>query len=271
MPEFCPSCGAKVVRPAGEAAHRCTGAACPAQLLEGLIHFASRSAMDIEGLGPAAITQLVEKGLVKDAADLYELTSESLRQLERFADKSAENLLRSIHNSKTVPLHRLIYALGIRHVGERSAKVLADHFGALAKLIDAEAQELTSLMEIGPKIAESVVNYMAEPQNRALLVRLSGHGLQVTAETPPKAKAVGVLNGKVIVLTGTLPSLKREEAKALIEQAGGKISASVSKKTDYVVAGAEPGTKYEKAVQLNITILDEPGLLALINAPVLTE
>ncbi len=264
MPAVCPACGAEVVRPSGESAHRCTGAACPAQLLEGLIHFASRGAMDIDGLGPAVVTQLVEAGLVKDVSDLYSLTLDQLRRLERFADKSAENLVRAIAKSKENPLQRLIFALGIRHVGERAARVLAEHFGDLRILMDARLEELTTIMEIGPKIAESVVNFMREPQNRTLIERLIEHGLNVVAEVLPTAGPDSPLAGKTLVLTGTLASLKRDDAKELIEKAGGKVASSVSKKTDYVVVGEDPGSKYEKAVKLGVQVISEQELLDLV-------
>ncbi len=264
MPAVCPACGAEVVRPSGESAHRCTGAACPARLLEGLIHFASRGAMNIDGLGPAVLTQLVEAGLVKDVSDLYSLTLEQLLNLERFADKSAENLVRAIAASKANPLHRLIFALGIRHVGERAARVLAEHYGALPSIMDARLEELTAIMEIGPKIAESVVNFMREPQNRALIERLIDHGVNVVAEAAPTAGPGSPLAGKTLVLTGTLASLKREDAKELIEKAGGKVASSVSKKTDYVVVGDEPGSKYEKAVKLGVPVIGEEELLTMV-------
>lgn len=266
MPVECPACGAEVVRLSGEAAHRCTGAACPAQLLEGLIHFASRGAMDIAGLGPAVVTQLVEAGLVGDVSDLYNLTVEQLLRLERFADKSAENLVRAIEASKENPLHRLIFALGIRHVGERAARVLAEHFGDLRRLMDADCEELIAIMEIGPKIAESVINFMREPQNRALIERLIEHGVNVVAEAAPAAGSGGPLIGKTLVLTGTLAALKRDEAKELIEKVGGKVSSSVSKKTDYVVAGENPGSKYEKAVKLGVQVIGEEDLLDLVKS-----
>jgi len=264
MPAVCPACGAEVVRPSGESAHRCTGAACPAQLLEGLIHFSSRGAMDIEGLGPAVITQLVEAGLVKDVSDLYSLTLDQLLKLDRFADKSAENLIRAIAASKANPLHRLIFALGIRHVGERAARILAEHFGDLKRLMEVHIEELTTIPEIGPKIAESVVNFMHEQQNLALIDRLMAHGLNVVAEVVPAAGPGSTLAGKTLVLTGTLPSLKREDAKELIEKAGGKVSSAVSKKTDYVVVGEEPGSKYEKAIKLGVQVIGEQELIALV-------
>ncbi|WP_449240829.1 NAD-dependent DNA ligase LigA [Desulfoscipio gibsoniae] len=268
MPAACPACGAEVVRATGEAARRCTGAACPAQLLEGMIHFASRGAMDIAGLGPAVVAQLTEAGLVRDVSDLYSLTEEQLLRLERFGDKSAENLVRAIAASKENPLHRLIFALGIRHAGERAARVLAEHFGDLDRLMNAGYDELITIPEIGPKIAESIINFAREPQNRALIERLAGYGVNMTAEAAPASLSDGPLKGKTLVLTGTLAVLKRDEAKELVEQAGGKVSSSVSKKTDYVVAGENPGSKYEKAVKLNVPVLDEQEFLALIK-PVL--
>jgi DNA ligase (NAD+) len=264
MPRACPACGAEVVRQTNEAAHRCTGAACPAQLLEGLIHFASRGAMDIAGLGPAVVKQLVDSGLVRDVSDLYRLTAEQVKGLERFADKSAENLINAIAESKSNPLHRLIFALGIRHVGERAARILAEHFGDIRRIMDAGYEELVAIPEIGPKIAESVIAFMHEPQNRALIERLMKNGVNVVAEKTTAAAQNGKLAGKTFVLTGTLASLKRDEAKKLIESRGGKVSSSVSKKTDYVVAGDSPGSKYDKAVQLGVAIIDEQEFLDLI-------
>ncbi|SFQ97296.1 NAD-dependent DNA ligase LigA [Desulfoscipio geothermicus] len=266
MPRACPACGAEVVRQTGEAAHRCTGAACPAQLLEGLIHFASRGAMDIAGLGPAVLRQLVEAGLVKDVSDLYKITAEQLVHLERFADKSAQNLVRAIAASKENPLHRLVFALGIRHVGERAARLLSEHFGDIQKIMDAEYEELVAIPEIGPKIAESVVSFMHEKQNRALIGRLIDLGVNVTADNNAAVGENAGLAGKTFVLTGTLATLKRDDAKELIEKNGGKVSSSVSKKTDYVVAGESPGSKYDKAVKLGIEILDEQDFLELIGA-----
>lgn len=270
MPRQCPVCGAEAVRQAGEAAYRCTGAACPAQLLEGMIHFASRGAMDISGMGPAVVTQLVNSGLVKDVSDIYRLTADQLVSLERFAAKSADNLVRAIEASKKQPLHRLIYALGIRHVGERAARILAEHFGDIRRIMDAEAEELIAIPEIGPKIAESVVAFMHEKQNRALIGRLIDYGLNVTVENRPTTGTVEApLAGKNFVLTGTLPTLKRDEAMEIIERSGGKVTSSVSKNTDYVVAGDSPGSKYDKAVKLGITIIGEKELLELAGCQVL--
>lgn len=264
MPGHCPACGAEVTRHTGEVAYRCTGAACPARLLEGMIHFASRGAMDIAGLGPAIIKQLVDAGLVKDVSDLYDLKPEQLVKLERFAAKSADNLIRAIEESKKQPLHRLIYALGIRHVGERAARILAEHFGDIRRLMDAGEEELTAIPEIGPKIAESIVAFMHERQNKELIRRLIHRGLNVTAEAADTGARVNApLAGKTFVLTGTLPTLKRDEAKELIESKGGKVTSSVSKNTDYVVAGENPGGKYHKAVKLGVKIIDEKELLDL--------
>jgi len=269
MPATCPVCHAEVLRQTGEAAYRCTGASCPAKLLEGLIHFASRGAMDIAGLGPAIVTQLVNDGLVDDVTDLYRLTAEQLLPLERFAAKSTENLLQAIQDSKSRPLYRLLYALGIRHVGERAARVLAAHFGSLDRIMAAGAEELTAIPEIGPKIADSVVNFMRQAQNRALIASLTDLGLHVAAEnqTPADSGAAPLaLTGQTFVLTGTLPTLTREEAKTLIENQGGKVVSSVSKKTGYVVAGANPGSKYDKAVELGLTVIGEKELLEMVNS-----
>ncbi|SFF96889.1 DNA ligase (NAD+) [Desulfotomaculum arcticum] len=262
MPSTCPACGAEVVRQTGEAAHRCTGAACPAQLLEGMIHFASRGAMDIAGMGPAVIKQLVESGLVRDVSDIYHINAEQLRQLERFADKSADNLVNAIAASKSNQLHRLIFALGIRHVGERAARILADHFGSIYELMDVQFEELTDIPEIGPKIAESLINFMHEEQNRRLIERLAQSGVNVAAE---KKESLGqsAFSGKTVVLTGTLSSLTRDEAKEIIENQGGKVASSVSKKTGYVIVGENPGSKYDKAVKLGVKIIGEQEFLEL--------
>ncbi len=266
MPATCPDCGAEVIRQTGEAAYRCAGASCPAQLLEGLIHFASRGAMDIAGMGPAVVTQLVNAGLVRDVADIYRLTGEQLLALERFADKSAENLVQAIRDSKERPLYRLLYALGIRHVGERASRILAEHFGDLRRIMEAGAEELTAIPEIGPKIAESVVNFMRQEQNRALIDRLTELGLNVTMDNQTGPDSTdALLTGQTFVLTGTLTTLKRDEAKELIENQGGKVVSSVSKNTGYVVAGENPGSKYDKAVKLGIPIIGEKELLEMLN------
>ncbi|APC09271.1 DNA ligase [Moorella thermoacetica] len=263
MPERCPACGAAVVRPPGEAAHRCTGGlACPAQVLEGIIHFASRGAMDIQGLGPAIVAQLLEAGLIHDAADLYYLKEEDLLKLERFGQQSASNLLAAIAASKKQPLERLIFALGIRNVGQRAARVLADHFGSLDKLAAATVEELTALPDIGPRIAENIREFFGEPRNRAVLEKLKKAGVRLEALNA--AAPAGPLTGKTFVLTGTLPGMTRQEAEELITRAGGKVSSSVSRKTDYVVAGEKPGSKLDRARELGVPVINVDGLRQLL-------
>lgn len=263
MPEKCPACGAKVIREPGEAAHRCTGGlACPAQVKERIIHFASRAAMDIQGLGPAIVSQLLEAGLIRDAGDLYYLKVEDLLPLERFGKQSAQNLISAIEASKDRGLERLLFALGIRHVGERAARVLARHFRSLDRLGQASLEELTALPDIGPKIADSIKAFFAEPLNLKVLEKLKRAGVKLEVEPEPEAS--GFLAGKTFVLTGTLPNLTRQQATELILRAGGKVASSVSRRTDYVVVGADPGSKYDKARELGIPMLDEEGLLQLL-------
>lgn len=256
MPDRCPVCGAEVVRLPGEVAVRCTGVACPAQLKEQLIHFASRDAMNIEGLGPAIITQLMEAGLVKDAADLYYLKYEDVVKLERMADKSTRNLLDAIAATRDNPLHRLIYALGIRYVGEKVSRVLADHFGSMDALARASEEELTRIPEIGPKIAASVVAFFRQEQTRRLLEKLRRAGVNMEQRRAAPARE-SPLAGKTVVFTGTLQSMGRKEAEELVASLGGKPSGSVSRKTDYVVVGANPGSKYDRARELGVKILTE--------------
>lgn len=263
-PERCPECGSRVVRPAGEAAVRCPNVACPARLREGLIHFVSRSAMDIMGLGPAILSQLLAKGLVNDPADLYKLRFEDLVNLERMGPKSSQNLLEAIARSKENPLHRLLFALGIRHVGERAAKILAERFGSMERLSRARSEELVEIPEIGPKIAESVVAFFATEKNRELLQKLAGAGVNMReekafAEEKPFA-------GKLFVLTGALSRYTRQQAQELIESLGGRVTSSVSKKTDCVVVGEDPGSKYDKAVSLGVPILREEEFVELIKS-----
>ncbi|NLC76223.1 MAG: NAD-dependent DNA ligase LigA [Clostridia bacterium] len=266
LPSFCPECGSEVVRLEGEAAHRCSGGlSCPAQVREGIIHFVSRNAMDIEGLGPKVVEQLFRAGLIKDAADLYYLKYEDLISLERMGQQSVTNLLNAIANSKERPLDRLIFGLGIRHVGARAAKLLADHFGSLAALAAAGEAALTEIPEIGPKVAASVVRFFAQPSNQQVIAKLAKAGVRLTQEKETAVEALP-LAGKQFVLTGTLESYSRKEAQELIERLGGKVTSSVSKNTDYVVAGAKPGSKYDKALSLNITILDEDGFKSLVNS-----
>ncbi len=260
----CPECGSRVVREEGEAVVRCTGGLyCPAQRKQAILHFASRRAMDIDGLGERLVDQLVDRGLVHNPADLYRLDLATLAGLERMAEKSAGNLLAAIEKSKHTTLARFVFALGIRNVGEQTAKDLARHFGRLEALMAADEGRLTEVPDVGPVVAASIADFFREPHNREVIAKLVAAGL-AWPEGAGTAPAAGALAGKTLVLTGTLPSLGREEAKARIEAAGGKVAGSVSKKTDYVVAGAEPGSKYTKAQELGIAILDEPGLLKLL-------
>ncbi|MEW6677684.1 MAG: NAD-dependent DNA ligase LigA [Pseudomonadota bacterium] len=260
----CPVCGAPVIRLEGEAAARCTnGLACPAQRKEALIHFASRRAMDIDGLGDKLVEQLVDKGLVHTPADLYGLTHPQLADLERMADKSAANLVAAIAASRGRPLARFVFALGIRHVGEQTAKDLARHFGSLDALMAADEAALLAVPDVGPVVAASIAAFFAEAHNRTVIEALRQAGAWQDGEARP-AVAAGPLAGKTLVLTGTLPTLSRDEAKALIEAAGGKAAGSVSKKTDYVIAGADAGSKLAKAQELQVTVLDEAGFMQLL-------
>jgi len=255
MPKECPVCGTKIHKAEGEVAYRCVNAACPAKLKESLLHFAGRHAMNIDGLGAKIVDQLVDKGLVKDFADLYSLKLEQLAGLERMAEKSAQNLLDEIEASKSNSLARLIYALGIPFVGERTAQLLAEHFGSLDKLASATVEELSEVPEVGPKVAASIVEFFSEPANRKLVEKLRKAGLRFTEER--KAPRDSRLAGKTFVFTGALAHRSREQAEELVVSHGGKVSSSVSKKTDYVVVGSEPGSKYDKAKSLGVTILDE--------------
>ncbi len=262
MPKRCPVCGGDVYRSEGEVAYRCVNTACAAKLKETLLYFAGRRAMNIDGLGDKLVDQLVDKDLVRDVADLYSLTHEQLANLERMADKSASNLLEEIENSKQVELARVIFAIGIRFVGERTGQFLADHFGSLDKLAQAAAEKLYEVEEVGPRVAESILHFFREPQNLKVLEKLRQAGLQF--EQKKARKAAGKLAGKQFVLTGTLPTYSREEATRLIEEAGGRVIGSVSKKTDYVVAGADPGSKLDKAKSLGVKTIDEVELLKLL-------
>lgn len=263
FPKFCPECGSHVVRFENEAAARCTGGlACPAQIREGIIHFASRDAMNIEGLGPKVIEQLLQAGLIKNAADLYYLQFEDLLKLDRMAELSATNLLKAIAESKKATLGQLIFALGIRHVGAQTGKALAAKFQSLDALSQASALELMETQDVGPRMAQSIVDFFAESQNQKVIQRLREAG--VNMESNGQAVHDGKLVGKQFVLTGTLPNLTRKEAQEMIESQGGKVSSSVSKKTDYVVVGADPGSKYDKALKLGIPILNEEQLLDLL-------
>ncbi len=260
----CPVCGSHVMRQPGEAAIRCSGGLyCPAQRKQALLHFASRRAMDIEGLGEKLVDQLVDLGLVRTPAELYKLGVAKVANLERMAEKSAANLLAAIEKSKRTTLARFIFALGIRNVGETTAKDLARHFGSLDALLAADADTLMQVPDVGPVVAESIAQFFAEPHNREVVEQLRAGGVS-WPETAPQRKPLGALAGKTFVLTGTLPNMTRDEAKDRIEAAGGKVAGSVSKKTDYLVAGAEAGSKLLKAQELGIAILDEEALLGLL-------
>jgi DNA ligase (NAD+) len=254
MPEKCPVCGTKVVRTEGEVDYRCVNANCPAKLRETILHFASRGVMNIDGMGEALVTQLTERGLVKNVADIYKLTKADLLSLERFADKSAQNIINEIEGSKKLPLERVIYGLGIRFVGERTAQFLAEHFGSMEALEQASVEELQNVNEVGPRIAESIVEFFSIAANRKLVERLREAGLTLSREKKQRGTK---LAGKTFVLTGALKKYTRDEAKKMIEDAGGKVTGSVSKKTDYVVAGADAGSKLDKANHLGVAVIDE--------------
>jgi DNA ligase (NAD+) len=261
MPAHCPVCGGNVVRTPGEADHRCVNTNCPAKLQGTILHFASRHVMDIDGLGEALVNQLTERGMVNNVADLYRLTKDELLQLERMGDKSAENVLREIEDSKKLPLERVIFGLGIRFVGERTAQFLAEHFGSLDALMNATADQLEEVNEVGPRIAESIVEFFNDEHNRKLVADLRKAGLTFAGRKKEKGTK---LAGKTFVLTGTLARHPRDEAKKMIEDAGGRVSGSVSKKTDYVVAGADAGSKLDKARELGVPVIGEQEMEALL-------
>jgi len=261
MPEHCPVCGGNVVRTPGEADHRCVNANCPAKLQGTILHFASRHVMDIDGLGEVLVNQLNERGLVKNVADLYRLTKDDLLQLERMGEKSAENVLAEIEASKKLPLERVVYGLGIRFVGERTAQFLAEHFGALDGIMKANPEELEEVNEVGPRIAESIVEFFTDEHNRKMVSDLRKAGLAFTGQKKEKGTK---LAGKTFVLTGTLARHTRDEAKKMIEDAGGRVSGSVSKKTDYVVAGSDAGSKLDKARELGVNVIGEEALEGLV-------
>lgn len=261
MPEHCPVCGGNVVRTPGEADHRCVNANCPAKLQGTILHFASRHVMDIDGLGEALVNQLTERGMVKNVADLYRLTKDDLLKLERMGDKSAENVLGEIEASKKLPLERVIFGLGIRFVGERTAQFLAEHFGSLDAIMNASVEELEEVNEVGPRIAESIVEFFGDKHNRKLVEDLRKANLTFTGQKKEKGTK---LAGKTFVLTGTLARHTRDEAKKIIEDAGGRVSGSVSKKTDYVVAGADAGSKLAKARELGVNVIDEDAMETLV-------
>ncbi|MFA7240940.1 MAG: NAD-dependent DNA ligase LigA [Sulfuricellaceae bacterium] len=270
MPTACPVCGSHVVRLAEEAAARCSGGLyCPAQRKQALLHFASRRAMDIEGLGDKLVDQLVDRELVKNPADLYRLGMDNLANLERMAEKSAQNLLEALEHSKAATLARFIYALGIRNVGEATAKELARHFGNLDALLAASEEILQQVPDIGPVVAQSIAQFFSEAHNREVIEQLRACGVHWQEGSGVPSAGAGAVSGKTFVLTGTLPHYSREETKEKIEAQGGKVVGSVSKKTDYVVVGDSPGSKYDKALELGVTILDETGLLELLGGNVL--
>lgn len=263
IPSVCPECGWRVERQGEEAAIRCTNPHCPALGREGLIHFVSRDAMNIDGCGPSVINALLDAGLVRDAADLYSLRKEDLLKLERMGEKSADNLLAAFAESKKNELDKLLFALGIRHVGAKVARILATEFGSMEKLQQAQPEELAQIRDIGDKIAESAVTWLNVPANIDLVERLAAAGLTMTF-TPPASQEDNPFFGKTLVFTGTMPTLGRAEAKTMAQDVGAKVSGSVSKKTDYVIAGAEAGSKLEKAQQLGVTVIDEAEFLRLL-------
>ncbi|HET8546676.1 MAG TPA: NAD-dependent DNA ligase LigA [Bryobacteraceae bacterium] len=264
MPKQCPVCGGDIVREAGEAASRCINTNCPARLKESVLHFASRGVMNIDGMGEALVEQLVERGMVRSVADVYSLTKDQLAGLERMGDKSADRVMRNLEASKKQPLVRVINGLGIPFVGERTAAILADTFGDLDHIASAGENELQKAEEVGPKVAHSICRFFREEHNRALVEQLRAASLQFRQEK--KRRSGGPLEGLTLVLTGTLPSWTREEAKEAIERAGGKVAGSVSRKTSYVVAGEDAGSKLDKARELNVPVLDEADLRKLLGA-----
>ncbi len=264
MPRKCPECGSAVVRLPDEAVARCSGGlVCPAQRKQALLHFASRRAMDIEGLGDRLVDQLVDAGIVHTPADLYKLGIAALAELERMAEKSAANVVAAIDRSRTTTLERFIYALGIRHVGEQTAKDLARHFGRLEDLMSADETALLEVEDVGPVLAESIHQFFAEGHNREVIAQLRAAGVH-WPEGEPRRREGGKLQGLTFVLTGTLPKLTRDEARELIERHGGKVAGSVSKKTSYIVAGADPGSKFDRARELGVPVVDEQELRAMV-------
>ena len=263
MPPRCPECGGHVVRAEGEADHRCVNVSCPAKLRESVLHFASRGVMNIEGMGDALVNQLADRKLVRDIADIYDLTKEKLLTLERMGEKSAQNVLDEIEASKKLPLERVILGLGIRFVGERTAELLAAHFGSMDALMKASEEELQEVTEVGPRVSAAICEFFSEPRNLKLVERLRKAGLSFTGERKQRGTA---LAGKTFVLTGTLAHYSRDEAKRMIEDAGGRVAGSVSKKTDYVVAGAEAGSKLDKARELGVSVIDEAEMEKLLKS-----
>jgi DNA ligase (NAD+) len=262
MPRTCPACGTSVEKDEEEAATYCPNVACPGRQLEGLVHFASRGAMDIRGLSYARIEQLIQAGFVHDVADIYTLTTEQLMSLDRFAEKSAGQLVEAIGASKQQPLSRLLFGLGIRHVGQTVAEVLARHFGSMDALMNASSEEIADVRGVGDIIAQAVHQFFEQPAAGELVRKLAGHGLTLTE--PRRAAADGALRGQTVVITGTLPTLSRAQATSLVEEAGGRVTSGVSKATSFVVAGTDPGSKLEKARALGVETIDEAELLARV-------
>jgi DNA ligase (NAD+) len=264
----CPVCASPIERREGEVAWRCTGGVtCPAQVKQAMLHFAGRRAVEIEGLGDELVEQIVDTGIVRSLPELYKLGFAKLHALERMGEKSAQNLVDAIEKSKKTTLPRFLFGLGIRHVGETTAKDLARHFGDIDKLMDASVEQLLEVPDVGPIVASSVRAFFEQPHHREIVEQLRAAGLHWPAIEGTASDAYRPLLGKTLVITGTLPTLGREEAKELIEAAGGKVSGSVSKKTTWLVAGEEAGSKLDKARELGIAILDEDGLQALLAAP----
>jgi DNA ligase (NAD+) len=268
LPRTCPVCGSAAVRERGGMDYRCSGGLfCAAQRKQALLHFAGRRAMDIEGLGDKLVDQLVDGGLIRTLPELYKLGVGKLAELERMADKSAANLIAALKKSRSTTLARFLYALGIRQVGETTAKDLARHFGSMDALMGASEEQLLEVRDVGPVVARSIHTFFAQAHNREVVEQLRAAGVQWSeAELSAADAAARPLSGKTLVLTGSLPTLSRDEAKDLIEAAGGKVSGSVSKKTHYVVAGTEAGSKLDKALELGVAVLDEAGLRALLDA-----
>ena len=263
MPDRCPECGGEVYRPEDEAVSRCVSQTCPAKLKGALLHWSGRKAMNIDGLGEKIVDQLVANEMVRDVSDLYRLEAPALESLERMGKKSSEALTNEIDQSRKLDFSRLLFGLGIRHVGERTAQLLADHFGSMDELSQATPEELEQVREVGPEIGESIRRFFHEPQNRALIARLQEYGLNMRSAVR-RERLPQVLAGKTFVITGTLEGLTREEATALIEQRGGRVSSSVSKKTSFLVAGADPGSKLEKAKAAGVTVIDEETLRGML-------
>jgi len=263
IPERCPICGTRVVRTEGEVDYRCVNANCPAKLRETILHFASRGVMNIDGMGDALVNQLTDRGMVKNVADIYRITESDLLNLERMGEKSAQNVLKEIEASKKLPLERVIFGLGIRFVGERTAQFLAEHFGSMDALMTASEEDLQQVNEVGPRIAKSIAEFFQEPKNRELVEQLRNAGLTLKGNKKHRGTQ---LSGKTFVLTGTMPRYSRDQAKKLIEDAGGRVSGSVSKKTDYVVAGEDAGSKLDKAKELGVAVIDEKKMEELLGS-----